>query len=73
MYRECMSGEQFDDVVARLEAISETLGERTFALLREAVASGSGQRPPEEKVISQARRAIDKAIHLLSGLGTTSD
>ena len=73
MYREWMSGEQFDDVVARLEAISETLGERTFTLLREAVASGSGQRPPEEKVISQARRAIDKAIHLLSGLGSTSD
>ena len=73
MYREWMIGEQFDDVVARLEAISETLGERTFTLLREAVASGSGQRPPEEKVISQARRAIDKAIHLLSGLGATSD
>lgn len=68
-----MSSEQFDDVVARLEAINETLGERTFTLLREAVASGSGQRPPEEKVISQARRAIDKAIHLLSGLGSTSD
>ena len=68
-----MTGEQFDDVVSQLQSISETLGDRTFSLLREAVANGSGQRPPEEKVISQARRAIDKAIHLLEGLGATSD
>jgi hypothetical protein len=67
-----MSGEQFDEIVSQLESISETLGERTFDLLREAVASGSGQRPAEEKTITQARRAIDKAIHLLSGLPPTS-
>ncbi len=68
-----MTGEQFDDVVSQLQSISETLGERTFSLLREAVASGSGQRPPDEKIISQARRAVDKAIHLLEGLGATND
>ena len=67
-----MSGEQFDEIVSQLESISETLGERTFDLLREAVASGSGQRPAEEKTITQARRAIDKAIHLLCGLPPTS-
>ena len=67
-----MSGEQFDEIVSQLEYISETLGERTFDLLQEAVASGSGQRPAEEKTITQARRAIDKAIHLLSGLPPTS-
>jgi len=68
-----MSGEQFDDIVSQLESISETLGERTFDLLREAVASKSGHRPPEEKTITQARRAVDKAIHLLSGLAATND
>jgi len=68
-----MSGEQFDDIVSQLESISETLGERTFDLLREAVASKSGHRPAEEKTITQARRAIDKAIHLLSGLAATND
>jgi len=68
-----MSGEQFDDIVSQLESISETLGERTFDLLREAVASKSGHRPSEEKTITQARRAIDKAIHLLSGLAATND
>lgn len=68
-----MASEQFGDIVSRLESISESLGERAFDLLREAVASGSGQRPPEEKVIAQARRAVDKAVHLLSGLTTTSD
>lgn len=68
-----MSGEQFDDIVSQLESISDTLGERTFDLLREAVASKSGHRPVEEKTITQARRAIDKAIHLLSGLAPTND
>jgi hypothetical protein len=68
-----MSSEQFDDIVSGLQSISETMGERAFDLLRDAVASGSGQRPPEEKVLSQARRAVDKAIHLLSGLGATND
>lgn len=68
-----MASEQFGDIVSRLESISESLGERAFDLLREAVASGSGHRPPEEKVIAQARRAVDKAVHLLSGLTSTSD
>lgn len=68
-----MPAEHFADVVSSLESISETLGERSLDLLRRAVASGSGQRPPEEKVIAQARRAVDKAVHLLSGLSATND
>ena len=68
-----MGSDGLDDVVARLESISELLGDRVVSLLRDAVESGTGQRPPEEKVISQARRAVDKAIHLLSAPRVTND
>ena len=67
-----MRGESYEDIIARLEQIGDELGERSIALLREAVESGAGQRPAEEKVLSQARRAIDKAISLL-GRGPVTD
>lgn len=57
-----------DDIISRLEAISESLGEQSMTLLRDAIERGETARPNDEKVVSQARRALDKAIHLLSGL-----
>ena len=57
-----MSGH--DDLADRLEAIVADLDERSFTLLREASAEGRG-RPAEDKRMSQARRAIEKAINLL--------
>jgi hypothetical protein len=42
------------------------LDERSFDLLREASAEGRA-RPVEDKRLTQARRAIEKAIHLLRG------
>lgn len=53
-----------DDLADRLEAIVADLDERSFDLLREAVREGRG-RPADDKRLMQARRAIDKAIHLL--------
>ena len=52
----------------RLEGINEELDEMMFDLLREASAAGSGERPRADKRLSQARRAIDKAAHLLRQL-----
>lgn len=57
-----------DDIISRLEAISESLGEQSMMLLRDAIERGETARPNDEKIVSQARRALDKAIHLLSGL-----
>jgi hypothetical protein len=57
-----MSGD--DDLAERLEAIVADLDERSFDLLREAVREGRG-RPADDKRLLQARRAIEKAIHLL--------
>lgn len=73
MYRVTMPGENLQDVISQLESVSELLGDHTIELLRAAVESGSGVRPPEEKAISQARRAIDKAVHLLSSLPPSND
>jgi hypothetical protein len=39
-----------------------------MTLLRDAIERGETARPGDEKTVSQARRAVDKAIHLLSGL-----
>lgn len=63
-----VSTQGIDDIIARLEEISESLGEQSMTLLRDAIDRGETARPGEEKTVSQARRAVDKAIHLLSGL-----
>jgi hypothetical protein len=55
-----------DDLADRLEAIVGELDERSFDLLREASSRGES-RPTEDKTLTQARRAIEKAIHLLRG------
>jgi hypothetical protein len=61
-----------DDLVARLEALVADLDERAFDLLREAAREGGG-RPDDDKRLVQARRALEKAIRLLSGGSATSD
>ena len=60
-----MSGDH-DDLADRLEAIVADLDERSFDLLREASSRGES-RPAEDKRLTQARRAIEKAVHLLRG------
>lgn len=61
-----MSGGAFDDLIERLEQIAADLDERSFDLLRAAAAERSG-RPVDDRRLMQARRAIDKAIHVLRG------
>ena len=50
----------------RVESIVEELDELQFDALREAAAEGAG-RPPDDKRLTQARRALEKAAHLLRG------
>lgn len=54
-----------DDLADRLEAIGAELDELSFDLLQQAVADGATCRPPEDKVLVQARRAVEKAARLL--------
>lgn len=57
-----------DDLADRLDEITAELDDRAFSLLREAAAARSG-RPVEDKRLTQARRAIEKAAHLLRAIG----
>ena len=68
-----MAGTPFDDIIQQLRNIEETLGERALTMLREAVQSGATSRPAGEKPVTQARRAVEKAINLLQGADLTSD
>ena len=61
-----MSG-AFDDLAEQLDAIAAELDDRAFELLREAAAERSG-RPADDKRLTQARRAVEKAAHLLRGV-----
>ena len=60
--------ERVGAVVARLEAIAEELDDISFEMLREAAADGATSRPPADKKLTQARRAVEKASHLLRQL-----
>lgn len=55
-------------IADRLESIVADLDEIAFDRLREAVAEGARTRPDSDKTITQARRAVEKAAHLLRGL-----
>lgn len=57
--------DRVDDVRSRLESISEELTDLAMDVLRQAIEAGAEARPPLEKALSQARRAVDKAAHLL--------
>jgi hypothetical protein len=55
----------FDHLANRLAEISEELDQIAFDQLREAAANGEVERPRDDKQLMQARRAIDKAVHIL--------
>ena len=53
-------------IVSRLDALIEELDQLTFDRLREASAQRAG-RPAEDKVLTRARRSMERASHLLKG------
>ena len=52
----------------RLDALVEELDDLAFDRLREAVADGATARPPGDKELTRARRAVEKAAHILRTL-----
>lgn len=66
-----MSG-RYDHLAERLDAIAADLDEIMFDQLREAAAEKTG-RPADDKRLTQARRAIEKASTLLRGRGVDDD
>lgn len=57
-----------EDLRQRLEAIGEELADAAMEALREALEAGEGGRPDRERKLTQARRAVEKAVHALDGL-----
>lgn len=60
-----MAGE-FQDIRARLEAIAEELADLAIERLRESIDAGGRELPVDEKRITRARRAVEKAAAILS-------
>jgi hypothetical protein len=56
----------YDNLANRLDVVAEELDEVMFDQLREASAARGG-RPVDDKRLTQARRAIEKASRLLRG------
>jgi hypothetical protein len=59
-----VSGE-FDDIRRRLETISEELSDLAIARLRESIDAGGTELPVDEKRLTRARRAVEKAAAIL--------
>ncbi len=55
--------EQLDDIRDRLDAIAEELGDLALDRLRESLAGGSDAS--EERRLTRARRAVEKAAGIL--------
>ena len=59
---------RYADLAGRLEQIAAELDDLALDLLHEAVAQGATRRPDADRVLTQARRAVEKAAHLLGSL-----
>lgn len=58
----------YDDLIARLRSVSDDLADRAIAVLSEASRARETKRPEEERALTQARRAVEKAIVVLERL-----
>ena len=57
-----------DELAEQLEAIAAAIDELAYDRLHEAASSGATERPASDKALLQARRAVEKAAHLLRGV-----
>ncbi len=60
-----MAGE-FGDIRRRLEAISEELADLALVRLRESIDAGGRELPVDERRLTRARRAVEKAAAILA-------
>ncbi len=60
--------ESINDMISRLESISEELADKALDVLKSAHREGAVKRPETERQLTTARRAIEKAIGVLTRL-----
>ena len=58
--------ENSEQIIDQLKTISDQLADRALSVLKEAHAAGESKRPEVERTLTQARRAVEKAISLLT-------
>ncbi|MCU1387175.1 MAG: hypothetical protein JWL72_513 [Ilumatobacteraceae bacterium] len=63
----------FDSLADRLDAISEDIADSALADLKSSVRRGDAKRSGTERTLTQARRAVEKAAHLLRSIGEDTD
>jgi hypothetical protein len=56
---------EFDELRGRLEAIAEELADLAIIRLRESIDAGGTELPVDEKRLTRARRAVEKAVNIL--------
>ena len=56
---------EFDDVRQRLEGIAEELADLALVRLRESIDAGGTELPVDERRLTRARRAVEKAVFIL--------
>jgi hypothetical protein len=56
---------EFDDIRGRLEAIADELADLAIVRLRESIDAGGTELPVDERRLTRARRAVEKAIAVL--------
>jgi hypothetical protein len=59
-----MAGE-FQDIRRRLEAIAEELADLAIQRLRDSIDAGGTELPVDERRLTRARRAVEKAAAIL--------
>lgn len=64
---------ELDEIRARLESVVEQLADLAIVRLREAVEAGERSRPADERRITRARRAVEKAVAVLGETKNSGD
>ena len=59
-----MAGE-FEDIRQRLDQIAEELADLAIVRLRESIDAGGTELPVDERRLTRARRAVEKAASIL--------
>ena len=60
-----------EEIRSRLEAIADELADVALDRLRAAAATGGDGR--DERIVTRARRAVERAVHLLAGADQEAD
>lgn len=65
--------DEIERLMNELEGIHDALNDLSMSLLSGAISDGASVRPETEKKVSQARRAVAKAVEHLRGAERLSD